>query len=37
MVVRDVETGRWYDPNAEFEKMFKEHWFVSIMKRLKFR
>ena len=37
MLVKDIKTGRQYDPYKEFNKLFLKGWFIKILKRLKFR
>ena len=37
MMVQCKKTGRWYDPDVEFKKLFTQKWFIDIMKRLKER
>ncbi len=37
IMVKCRKTGRMYDPDVEFNKLFKQQWFIDIMKRLKFR
>lgn len=37
MLVTCRKTGRQYDPDVEFQRVLREHWFVAVMKRLKER
>lgn len=34
MLIKDLKTGKWYDPAAEFQKMLRQQWFIDVMKRL---
>ena len=35
MLVQCKKTGKWYDPQKEWERICKEQWFINLMKRLK--
>jgi hypothetical protein len=37
MTVQCRVTGRWYDPQVEFNKIMTQQWVIDIMKRLKNR
>jgi hypothetical protein len=37
MLVQDIKTGVWYNPQVEFDKLMNDSKTVAIMKRLKFR
>jgi uncharacterized OB-fold protein len=37
MLVKCKKTGRLYNPEKEFTKLFTKQWFIDIMTRLKFR
>ena len=34
MLIKDLKTGKWYDPEVEFQKMLRQQWFIDVMKRL---
>lgn len=36
-MVQCRKTGRWYNPDTEFQKLFTQKWFIDIMVRLKNR
>ena len=36
MLVQDRKTGQWYDPQAEFDKLFTQAWVIKQLKRMKF-
>ena len=36
MKIKDKKTGKMYDPDKEFQKLFKLSWFIKMMKRMKF-